>query len=115
MKNPSYYGEATIVHNGREYRVFADLEARAVDTTTLGGPPTQTLGSWGGSIDMRLGGPFPARPEGTYAILRLPDGRDAKVQIGNEILATNEPARWPIRGISYPPFVAEPGQPGGGY
>jgi hypothetical protein len=105
-----YYDEATLIHNGEEYRVFADLQADTVDTTMLGGPPTETLGRWYGSIDMRLRGRMPQLRDRDEAVLQLPNGREARVAVGELLLQVDEPVRWRVRGIGYPPFVVKSGE-----
>lgn len=99
----SYYGPAEIISEHGTMIVHADLAIEMCDASTVRQPGQQVLGRWHGSVDKRLGGDIhPIRSE--QVTLRLPDGNDAQVHLGELRLRTNEPVGWDLVGIGKPPF-----------
>ena len=88
----SYYGPAEITSEHGTMIVHADLAIEICDASTLREPGRQVLG---GDI-------HPIQSQ--QVTLRLPDGNDAQVHLGELQLQTNEPVRWDLVGIGKPPF-----------
>lgn len=100
-----YYGVAEIVTEHGVMQVWADLKIEADTVRTLTSDIEHPIRpySWSGSVDNSLRGPI--HPvHNCPAVLRLPDGREGKVYVGDVQLLVNEPVRWPVTGDGPAPF-----------